>query len=127
MILTTHINKTLKLRFIARNYKLNPLLTPQVTALPLNSITLNPSNRYFSSTGNGEKPVEKVQKLSLFDRWFGKEASVASPTFKNRWAMVVPAVLTHICIGKSSSEINFHHFPYCSFCSRLTIWLVISC
>eukprot|EP01040_Poterioochromonas_malhamensis_P010003 gene10003-10869_t len=99
MILTTHINKTLKLRFIARNYKLNPLLTPQVTALPLNSITLNPSNRYFSSTGNGEKPVEKVQKLSLFDRWFGKEASVASPTFKNRWAMVVPAVLTHICIG----------------------------
>lgn len=100
MILTTHVNKSLKLRLIARNYKLNPLLTPQLTA-PLNSITF-PSNRYFSSTGNVGKPSEKVEKLSLFDRWFGKEASVASPTFKNRWAMVVPAVLTHICIGKCS-------------------------
>ena len=29
----------------------------------------------------------------------GPEKSIAAPDFKNRWAMAVPAFITHLCIG----------------------------
>ncbi|KAG5186811.1 major facilitator transporter [Tribonema minus] len=31
--------------------------------------------------------------------WLSREAAIASPDFTNRWAMVLPAFLTHMCIG----------------------------
>ena len=36
---------------------------------------------------------------SLFSKLFGPESNVASPTFKNRWLMVIPAFTTQMCLG----------------------------
>ncbi len=35
----------------------------------------------------------------FFQKWFGPQTYRASPTFKNRWLMVLPAFMTHLCIG----------------------------
>ncbi len=33
------------------------------------------------------------------DKYFGPESNIASKTFNNRWLMVAPAFITHVCIG----------------------------
>lgn len=38
-------------------------------------------------------------KSGLWDKYFGLESNVASPDFKSRWLMVVPAFATHMAIG----------------------------
>jgi MFS family permease len=42
-----------------------------------------------------EKPV----KRSLIDKLWGKDSSVASEKFSNRWLMAIPAFSTHLCLG----------------------------
>jgi MFS family permease len=44
-------------------------------------------------------PEPLSEKKGWFDRIFGKEASVAPETFTNRWAMAIPAFLTHVSLG----------------------------
>lgn len=44
-----------------------------------------------------ERPQEK--STGVIDRLFGLESCEAAPTFRNRWAMAVPAFLTHMSIG----------------------------
>jgi MFS family permease len=38
-------------------------------------------------------------KLSTFDKIFGPQTVEAKPSFKNRWLIVAPAFMTHMCIG----------------------------
>nr|XP_040568855.1 LOW QUALITY PROTEIN: oxalate:formate antiporter-like [Lepeophtheirus salmonis] len=35
----------------------------------------------------------------FMEKYFGPESSIASPDFKNRWSMFVPAFATHVCLG----------------------------
>ncbi len=62
------------------------------------SIKYSPDIRFFS-TSQDENKDNKPKNVSFIEKYFGEEASVASPSFKNRWAMVLPAFLTHMCIG----------------------------
>ena len=39
----------------------------------------------------------------FLSRWFGPDKGRAGPEFRNRWAMAVPAFLTHLCIGSPYS------------------------
>jgi len=43
--------------------------------------------------------AEIPKKQSMWDKYMGPQADQASPSFRNRWAMVAPAFLTHMCIG----------------------------
>ncbi len=58
---------------------------------------LIPNKRSFSESPSPEQ--SEVKNKSLWERWFGKESTVAPASFKNRWAMVVPAIAGHMCIG----------------------------
>ena len=40
-----------------------------------------------------------VEEKSFFQKYFGPESVVASPKFKNRWLIALPAFATHMCIG----------------------------
>mmetsp|Transcript_11957 Transcript_11957/g.19970 ORF Transcript_11957/g.19970 Transcript_11957/m.19970 type:complete len:715 (-) Transcript_11957:1332-3476(-) len=42
---------------------------------------------------------EQKAKLSFWERTLGLQSNEASPAFKNRWLMAVPAFATHMCIG----------------------------
>ena len=37
--------------------------------------------------------------MTFIQKWFGPQNVKASPTFNKRWLMVVPAFMTHFCIG----------------------------
>jgi MFS family permease len=53
--------------------------------------------RAFSTTNVDSN--ESAKKSGVIDRLFGFESNVASSTFNNRWLMVAPAFMTHLCIG----------------------------
>ncbi|CAM9370394.1 unnamed protein product [Chrysoparadoxa australica] len=56
--------------------------------------------RYLSTQDEGKTPGSTADSSSgLLSKWMGPETSVADPSFTNRWAMVAPAFLTHMCIG----------------------------
>jgi hypothetical protein len=57
------------------------------------------SQQFFSSNYD-VKPKPTNSSGGILTKFWGKESNVASPNFKNRWAMLVPALMTHICIGK---------------------------
>ena len=38
-------------------------------------------------------------KKSFFEKYLGPDSVVASPNFKNRWLIALPAFATHMCIG----------------------------
>lgn len=66
----------------------------------------SPPIRYFSSPPDDLNKNEKKEMhtgtgtgTGLIDKFFGKEATEASPDFSNRWAIAVPAFVTHMCIG----------------------------
>lgn len=66
--------------------------------------SLSPFNtsRHFSSSSNSnDKPAESKEpkKLGFFERIWGFDSNVASESFTNRWAMVLPAFATHVCVG----------------------------
>lgn len=56
-----------------------------------------------SNIPNPEKMAPPIKPSfytsSFFQKWFGPQSYRASPNFKNRWLMVLPAFLTHLCIG----------------------------
>jgi hypothetical protein len=92
-----HIGTKSTLRFLSKSH----LFTSQL--LQKNSRPAVLCNFQSFSTGKDDVKVEEPKKsVGIFEKLWGKESSVAAPTFKNRWAMVVPALMTHICIG------NFH-------------------
>ena len=41
----------------------------------------------------------KSEKKTFFQKFFGPESVVASPNFKSRWLVALPAFATHMCIG----------------------------
>mgnify|MGYP003385286262 FL=1 len=53
-------------------------------------------SRGFSSSSDD---IKKTENTGFLEQYFGKEATEASPEFSNRWAMAVPAFVTHMCIG----------------------------
>jgi len=53
------------------------------------------SQRLLSTTPDNKEPS------GVFDRLFGLKSCEASPDFKNRWLMVVPAFLTQMSIGST--------------------------
>jgi MFS family permease len=54
--------------------------------------------RNFSSTPDD---TQLTPKSGLFEKYFGLESNIAPESFKNRWAMVVPAFITHMAIGST--------------------------
>ena len=50
---------------------------------------------YRQKSDIADKKVEKT----FFQKYLGLESSTASPSFKNRWLIAVPAFATHMCIG----------------------------
>ncbi|CAM9425047.1 unnamed protein product [Hapterophycus canaliculatus] len=59
--------------------------------------------RWMSAAAPGsaedKKDEPKAEAQGYFSKLMSKESCVASPDFTNRWAMVAPAFLTHMCIG----------------------------
>ena len=56
----------------------------------------------FSTSADTSKDATKpvaAEPKSLFAKLFGPESNVASPTFTNRWLMVIPAFTTQMCLG----------------------------
>jgi MFS family permease len=51
------------------------------------------------STISDKPEAEEKKSKGIVERLWGKESNVASPNFKSRWAMIVPALMTHVCIG----------------------------
>jgi MFS family permease len=86
----SRVHKNIPLGLSRRN-----LFSPKFTAI---SLTQN-VGRAFSTEQKSSSDNSSPKKTSLIERLYGVESNVAAPTFKNRWAMVVPAVATHICIG----------------------------
>lgn len=67
-----------------------------------------PVSRSLTQGGSRLRPIPQCRwqssagqppKLSAFDKLFGPQTVEAKPSFTNRWAIVVPAFLTHMCIG----------------------------
>ncbi|CAM9336130.1 unnamed protein product [Choristocarpus tenellus] len=60
-----------------------------------------PSMRFMSATSNplDDRKTEQKPPQGFIERVMGRDSCVASPAFTNRWAMVVPAFATHMCIG----------------------------
>ena len=50
--------------------------------------------------------AETPKKQSMWDKYMGPQADQASPSFRNRWAMVAPAFLTHMCIGSPCKSLH---------------------
>lgn len=71
--------------------------TAQHVVSPSGFVQHDINKRAFSQISTPEKSESKDN--SLWERWFGKESTVAPASFKNRWAMVVPAIAGHMCIG----------------------------
>lgn len=65
------------------------------------SKTLTSQHVYFSSSSDDNQKMDNKTGTGsgFIDKYFGKEATQASPEFSNRWAMAVPAFVTHMCIG----------------------------
>jgi len=60
------------------------------------------SQLYSFSTTSKEEEVDATkpkESKGLLKSLFGKESNVASPTFTNRWLMVIPAFTTQMCLG----------------------------
>lgn len=55
--------------------------------------------RSFSSEVDSKNKNETKPKSGLWNKYFGFDSNVASPDFKSRWLMVVPAFATHMAIG----------------------------
>lgn len=53
---------------------------------------------FFSTQSSSSEPAKKYESKPGFFN-LSLESNIASPTFTNRWAMLVPAVFTHLCIG----------------------------
>jgi len=74
-----------------RQYSLlNNLIKPQRIFQPSNSL------KTFSNLQNEDLNEEKP---GFFDKYLGPKSSLANDNFSNRWLMVPPAFLTHMCIG----------------------------
>lgn len=58
-----------------------------------------PINYSFSSVPPQNPQSQSDSKLSFMQKYFGPQTVKASPNFKNRWLMVIPAFMTHFCIG----------------------------
>ena len=60
---------------------------------------LSPISKFSSDSTRSENDKKKE---SMFTRWLGPNAGVASAENKvNRWTMFIPAFLTHACLGAS--------------------------
>lgn len=55
--------------------------------------------RAFSTGSTDQKEEPPKEKGGFLNRLYGKESNSASPSFKNRWAMILPAMMAHMCIG----------------------------
>lgn len=64
-----------------------------------NGVRLYSSSSANVSSVTTPTPEPPKEKKGLFDRIFGAEASIAPENFTNRWAMAVPAFLTHLSLG----------------------------
>lgn len=90
------ISKTLS-NSLTRNLGVRSALNLQPFPAAPQNVSFN--KRSLSSTPAPQQAPVEEKKDGLWERWFGKEALVASESFKNRWAMVVPAIACHMCIG----------------------------
>ncbi|CAB1098230.1 unnamed protein product [Ectocarpus sp. CCAP 1310/34] len=52
-----------------------------------------------ATPGSTEDKKDEPEAKGFLSKLMSKESCVASPSFTNRWAMVAPAFLTHMCIG----------------------------
>ncbi len=48
---------------------------------------------------SGDKSDKNVKNKGFFDKFWGFDSNVASKDFNNKWLMVAPAFITHMCIG----------------------------
>lgn len=48
---------------------------------------------------SSEETDKPAKPQGFIDKYFSREACIADEGFKNRWAMVVPAFMTQLCIG----------------------------
>lgn len=70
-----------------------------------NPFFLRPANKHnYLFSSNNQAPIEPTPPKSFFSspvflKYFGPKTYIASPRFKNRWLMVLPCVLSNLCIG----------------------------
>lgn len=57
------------------------------------------SSATFSSSADNKLEANESKKGGMLDRIWGPDSNIASKTFTNRWAMIIPAFFTHMCIG----------------------------
>lgn len=61
-------------------------------------VNSNFSQRIFSTTSAASDNIESTSNVKR-NSFLSYESNFAANEFKNRWLMVVPAVMAHICIG----------------------------
>jgi 3-polyprenyl-4-hydroxybenzoate decarboxylase len=61
----------------------------------------------FSSAKIEETAPKVDQKKSIVEKLWGKEASIASSSFKSRWLMLIPVMMTQMSIGKEFLSLSF--------------------
>lgn len=66
---------------------------------PLRSSSELMSFRQFSAETQKEQTSSAPANKSLVEKLWGLESNVADKSFKSRWMITIPAVVTHICIG----------------------------
>jgi hypothetical protein len=98
----------------------NPYFRSQIA--PTLVVCSDGVRKSFSSSAETPKTEKPV---SLIDRLWGKEASVAPESFKSRWLMVVPALMTHVCIGKFKAQL-FQMFNLLISFNRFSLRVVVN-
>ena len=76
------------------------LLALKKLPLRMNSLVFfNHSIFPFSSQPTPSNQLEKPQKPTLYQRFFGPQTNTVSPRFKKRWLIVFPCFLSNLCLG----------------------------
>ena len=65
------------------------------------------SSRSLSTSLSLKQNQDDNKPTGFMAKYFGPESSIASPDFKNRWGMFVPAFATHICLGAPYGNLNW--------------------
>lgn len=74
----------------------SPGWRPQPRLFGYNVLTL-----HFSSRIDETEPRIIDPKQNWLEKYFGKQSCEAAPTFRNRWAMMIPAFATQMSIGST--------------------------
>jgi hypothetical protein len=72
---------------------------PHLSLFPVTKTCQFSTNQTPPPTSPPQPAKSSFYSSKFFQKYFGPQTYRASPTFKKRWLMVLPAFLTHLSIG----------------------------